>query len=665
MTTPARVRNYQFGLLPPTVNAGIVDDEMRMAHRYRNQLVEIERERRTRIREALSGTAEVSILEQKLASAVARRDAARLELAARRKATRSRSDSPEERSRVRDLGVELRLIREQIKAARVSAAVLNGVLERKRKVRKLAATARRHRHAGRADDLAVTRDLLAGSWRDLRDHLAQIRREPSGEEVIQVARAVDAASQHAYHRTIQARDTCAVYWGSYLLVEQAMDAARSGVSPPDFKPYRGEGRVSVQLQGGIGLGELIDDTQMQIVHMDDPRRGRRSGQRRILRLRVGSDGRRRPIWAEWPMTMHRELPLGARVKVATVSRRRQDVVTWRWQLLLTVDESACAPRPVRGEGAVALNLGYCRRPDDGVRAGYVVGSDGYESEVLVRDRVVGELARADDIRAIRDRRLNEARAQLSEWRARHAEAQGDHATPAWFTEQTRTLHAWRSPGALRRLFYAWRDRRWVGDEYGFEVLAAWRYKDDHLDRYENGARSHAQRSRQDAYRQLAARLAAQYRYLIVDDTDLRDLQRSPSPESEDVEIRAVKYRQRVAAGSVLRGALTSAFGPDRTLSRSAVDVTRRCSSCLAVNDWDRSSGEREHTCVGCGRRRDQDANAGENLLRDWQRLVEEKETAHVTASTTRKPSRSERLRASRDLARSGRVDGEQTVTEGG
>ena len=40
---------YQYGLLPPTRNAELVNDQMRLAHRYRNVLVEIERDRRTQV----------------------------------------------------------------------------------------------------------------------------------------------------------------------------------------------------------------------------------------------------------------------------------------------------------------------------------------------------------------------------------------------------------------------------------------------------------------------------------------------------------------------------------------------------------------------------------------------------------------------------------------
>lgn len=47
------IRNFVYGLLPLDVGADLVADQMRLAHRYRNLLVEIERERRTRVRDAI------------------------------------------------------------------------------------------------------------------------------------------------------------------------------------------------------------------------------------------------------------------------------------------------------------------------------------------------------------------------------------------------------------------------------------------------------------------------------------------------------------------------------------------------------------------------------------------------------------------------------------
>src|SRR5690606_21269492 len=135
----------------------------------------------------------------------------------------------------------------------------------------------------------------------------------------------------------------------------------------------------------LDLDELTTDTQLQILAAPDHRTGRRAGTRRLLRLRIGSKGGT-PIWAEWPMIMHRPLPDGARIKAVTVSRRRRDCRRWEWLAHVMVDIPESASRPTPIDGAVALNLGWAQM-DDGVRAGMLLGTDGHAREIRVSESV--------------------------------------------------------------------------------------------------------------------------------------------------------------------------------------------------------------------------------------------------------------------------------------
>src|ERR1700730_13210040 len=84
------IKNYEYGLLPPTQNAQLVEDQMRLGHRYYNALVEIERERRARVGEILVGHPDSEALAAKVADIAARRDAARLSIKVARQKTRDR-----------------------------------------------------------------------------------------------------------------------------------------------------------------------------------------------------------------------------------------------------------------------------------------------------------------------------------------------------------------------------------------------------------------------------------------------------------------------------------------------------------------------------------------------------------------------------------------------
>lgn len=559
-------RAYTYGLLPPTRGAGLVAEQMRLGHAYRNTLVEIERARRRAVREILERGADPDAV-ARLASLVAERDEARQGILRARAAARRRAETSEARARVRALNERIAGLRAEV----------------------------RQRARGPSESARV-----GLAWAQLASY-----------EAVRVARAASG-----------------VYWGTYLLHEQAMRSAATAPTPPEFVPWTGQGRVSVQLQGGLRIGDLESDTRLQIapgrrmtqsvgtashgipLNGNGERVGRGALRSRVLRLRVGSDGRA-PIWAEWPMQMHRELPAGGRIKVATVSLRRRGT-RWDWSVQIVVDDEegeGRAGRPSPTEGAVALNLGYARRDDGQIRAGYAYGSDGWHREILAPARLSEALDKADSIRAIRDRLMDEARAALGQWIG----PQDPASIPAWFVERTRHMAAWRSAGRFASLARDWRPGWWDAGSDGYDLLERWRARDLHLERYETGLRSSTLRARRDAYRVLARELASRYRTLIIDDTDLRNFQELPDVESEEDPAHPAARRQRVVvAPHELRGACTDAFGRERTVRRSAVDVTREHAGCGHVNP---RADSRELTCGGCGVLYDQDANACQNLLR--------------------------------------------------
>lgn len=224
------------------------------------------------------------------------------------------------------------------------------------------------------------------------------------------------------------------------------------------------------------------------------------------------------------------------------------------------------------------------------------------------------------------------------------------AIPDEFVERLATVHAWRSAARFAVLAR----RRFEGDDALHAVLEPWRYRDEHLQRYEAGLVRGALGHRRETYRVLAAELAAQYQTLVVDDTDLRDLARAPAVEAErGVPIAGDQRHQ--AAPSELRGALINAFGADRVVTLSARDVTRTCHDCRSIETWDHAA-DRAHTCGTCGTTWDQDANACRNLLREHRRAQQTPETARVVQDVAPvKETRSDRLRRARRAVSSERA----------
>lgn len=605
------IKTYTFGLLEPTRNADLVVNQMLLAHRYRNLLTEIERERLDTVRAALSSHLDVAPIEAAIAELVPKLEEARTAITKARSATRSRSETAGQRARVREVGAQLRELRSQRKAARQAIA-----------------------------------------------------KDPD------VRAKADMAEVHARDRVRQARAACGVYWGTYLLQEADADRARQSATQPRFKRWTGDGRVSVQLQGGLKLDELWGtDTRVRIggPPLDagpTPRpfswpvcRAKR------LHLRIGSDENKRPVWAEWPVIMSRDLPDGSTIKVATVSRYRDgttvpigeprsedDCKRWRWTLHLTVDVPEASIRSAPAAGVVALNLGFCRRPGDTIRSGYIVGDDGHEEEILVPKRDIDAMGKADDIRSIRDRNMDTMRAELGAWLGT-----AGRDLPEWLVESTKFLPAWKSFDRFSYVALLWKHRRFPGDDVAYDLIDAWRRRDLHLDQYEHGLRTTAIRRRQEAYRVAAARLASRYRTLIVDDTDLSDLQRAPSVGSDEPKVVTVKRQQRLAAGSVLRGAMQNAFR-DRCAKVSAAWMTRCCYQCGSVDlDWETKDGMRSHECPACHATWDRDANLCRNLIRERARA--ESAPKSSPDDVTPKKTRQQRLRGRREATPGPEVDG--------
>jgi hypothetical protein len=544
---------YKYGLLPPTTNTDLVREQLRAAHNYRNRLVEIERERRAAQRAALAGHASMAALEADLARTTADLDQA-LAAVSRAKSSQRTRRVPED----------------------VRATL----------------------HAARAAKAEVTRQI-----RDARRAL---------REDTEVAARREAIDADAVAKVKAARASCGVYWGTYLLVEQAMDASREmplydGAEPndPHFVRWTGEGRLGVQLQGGLELDALTSDTQLQIVPAPpspgaDPQSRRSATRRRMcLRMRVGSDEKKRPIWAEWPMLMHRPIPEGCVIKTATVHVRRIGPRE-EWTVCITVANAPARVAP-DGGGLVAIDLGW-RVLDDEIRA--CAWFDGeHEGELRLDADLLSDLSKASSLRSIRDKNFDLARDAL-------AAARTD-AWPEWLREATTHLHAWKAPARLAALALRWRTCRFDGDESTYSALEAWRYHDRHLWTWESEQRERALRRRREHYRIFAADLSRRFARVALEAFDLRDVARRPAPEATEGDNEQARANRHNIAPSELRGAILDAFGGvkgGRVVLVPAEYTTMTCNVCGSIEHWNQAK-EVSHRCSSCKTLWDQDANA--------------------------------------------------------
>ena len=563
-----KTRVYKYGLLRPTGQVDRVWDQLRAAHRYRNLLTELERKRRASLRSIMSSYADIDALEQAVTEANGFREVASQAVKFARKCTRSRSES---------------------KAAKQHLLDARALVKRAR-----------------------------AALRELRQKLFE-------DESVRLQ--CDEVNEWASAQRRAARSDCGCYWGTYLLVEAAMDAAQKsplydGAEPndPRFVRWQAEGNLGVQVQKGMAVEAIFgDDTRIQIDPVNElawhskTRGKRRRLSRTALRLRVGSGPKGEPIFAEWPMVMHRQLPEGGQIMRATVSVKRY-AGRDKWSVELSVRLPDTWHHGICGKGMVAVDIGW-RAIDGQLRVAYWRGDDGQHSELRLNKRMLDGLTMPSGLRAIRDRVLDLFKGLFGKW-LWEAMDKAAPETPAWFAEATCTMPWWRSTEKADRLLKLWSEQRWEGDQFGWEIICAWRKRNQHLWDWEANQRRGSLANRREQYRIFASNLADRYGTIVLEDFNMQQVARRPQTAEEGDDNQRARSNRQLASVSELRHALCNCF--DRRggseIRVPAPGTTIVCSRCLKLDKFD-VAAELVHTCVHCGETWDQDENATVNMLR--------------------------------------------------
>lgn len=559
------IKVYRYGLLPPIENAERVKEQMVLGHRYRNMLVEIERHRRAAVRE---------IYGQELAEA-------------------------EESAKTAKAAVKVA----------IDSVNTYKALHRTRKVPDELAAALKQAKVAKKE--AVTRFNAAR---------AALRNDPQLEQ--KVATIEDRATQLIK----SARAHHSPFWGSYLQVEQAHAAVRAmplyrygEPNDPRFVPWCGFGFCAVQLQGGLPIDEMVSDTRLRIEPGSPPpnvsRTSKRAARRQYLTLamRIGSDGKD-PVWARWPLVMHRPLPKGAVIKWARV-RRCMIGPREEWSVAFTLDMSNVkkVSQPTNRADAVAVDIGWRvvnkgiavtgapRHMDGELRVCAWQGTDGRGGTLHLSHELLSALTKAESLRSIRDRNFNEVKERLAPFKPE---------VPWWPTN----MWQWRSAARLAKLVRKWTANRFDGDDEFYLIAEKWRYQDHHLWEWETSQRIKAIRRREDLYRNFAAKLSREYAEVVLEgegsSAKLMDMRPLALRESTDNE--RARSNRVLASCSTLRKYLTETAS--KVTFVPAPNTTRMCQRCESVEHWDQAA-EVWHDCSKCGASWDQDQNAAANMLR--------------------------------------------------
>ena len=480
---------FRYGCLAPTALAEKVDEQIRLAHQYQNKLVELEQSRRKGRDAVLAVVPNIAVLDSKLAAFEAELETERSALSRGRSEARDRKVG--DPTRAQNIRAEMELLWKERKAALKEALALPAIQA------SLAEVAAKHKVEVKA-----------------------------------------------------ARAACGVYWGTYLPIEAAADQSSKAPTPPRFQRWTGDGAVSVQFQGGLTVSAMQqgDDTRIRIspIATPVPERGGKPLPR--LLLRVGSEGRA-PIFAEWPIILHRPLPEGKLSGVKVVRRRIGAHYQWSAHFTVTTESA-----PEATGLPLAVNLRWSKSVQGGETTTLAADwrDEAGGGEVHVDPAVVSQLKKSDDLRSIRDKNFEIAKGQL-------AAALKLVTLPEELKLKLEHLHAWKAQGKLAAVVVWWRTNRFAGDMDAFMHAEAWRKQDKHLWDWEANARGKALARRKDDYRVFAARMVRAHKTLVVEKLNIARLAKTPEPE-EDRDVNAKASAQRFATSpSELRTVLVNAF----------------------------------------------------------------------------------------------------------
>ena len=591
---------YEYGLLDPIEGVETLFEQIRRKHAYYNKKIEIERDRRATYRQIMSSVGDIAALEENLATIDQEIIEAKATVAATKGRQRNGRVDPELQQRIKTLAAQ-----------------------------------------------AKTQRLL------IRNVKAQEKLDPEIAARIKASNKSAKAQQNAARTEARRRrdDVPGVYWGTYRIAENAFNDAkkakpvpRPGKKPkirPKFKYWTGESSVAVQFQKGEPVDDLLGgDTRAQILSLPDSPNtkpgSRRAGQRKLLRLRVASDKKKRPIWGVWPMIMHRPFPEGARAIWAKVFlRKHANRERWCVQITLSVPDRVARPLEV-GESPrfVGIDVGWRKIDDHAIRYAYWAGSDGQRGEAQLdlppkRTTVKARYQKSVPM-SVRDRlekadAIQSTRGKLQDTMQKALVPQLK-SLPLSEALRTRieTIAYWESPAQFAALTFAWRNDRCEGDMQAYTLLAAWQERDRHLWQYETGLRRGALAHRREVYRLLAVKLARRYDVAVLEKFDLRDVAKREEVEDGSRDKRKPNHQRQMTGISIFRLALKSTFdreggqvvttpAPFTTLDHACKDQTVWNTACGYRNTWDTASSIMQ-ICGGCGEKVDQDEIAADNLL---------------------------------------------------
>lgn len=430
----------------------------------------------------------------------------------------------------------------------------------------------------------------------------------------------------------QAYNNSGLWWGNYNAVLDSYNTARNRAMKEGaelrFHRFDGSGRFSCQIMGGMSTDDLLsgkisvaqvrkissgeftdviksNSPTLQLQSIGSRRDEREYG---ILTITVytGHDekGKKKRRTLNFPIIMHRPLPNDATLKMISVSRKKIGT-DFKWYVTFIFTSETCEVVEHPNTQSCGINFGW-KQVKDGLRVATI--NDGVETRHIILPKVIiDKLAYTENLQGQIDRATNENYNWLL----------GKMITPPEvLSDDVDSLRRAKRPHPMKFALFVMKWRKECPD---FEPRALadaeiMRRKAKRLCNEYYHLLDKILRRRIEFYRNEAKMIAEEYRQIIMDKMDLRQMAVSVKGDGTPSKLsNLARYHRKCAAISEFREWIyKQAIKSGSTIEMITIKSTLKCCDCDGLMEPFDGLISR---CKDCGSMRDQDENAAVNLQR--------------------------------------------------
>lgn len=466
-----------------------------------------------------------------------------------------------------------------------------------------------------------------------------------------------------------ARENSECYPGVYLNIEKAIQQSfKTAVYNPQFKRFDHSGAVGIQLTKNKGLKAdeafAMTDDWLKIEFPEGVFL-RHKKKAAIAHIKLKGKSAKDSIYIDVPFVYHRPLPEDAVIKWLYLVVKREGTRN-RYELQFTIESETFkeTKHVPQSNVTAAINLGWrvLNDSDNDIKIATVYDGQTTHNIVLpaklfTHNKFANRLLKYSDRyfnkmkscfvswnknRSYNNKQLQEFANSASYWKSHGKMAKLAHAFCVEYLsrEQIRDLwEAWKKERFENKLdlftsaqkdksssieinepidfdwFVNWCIEKGIANEYQQMALYLewWRRKDSHLTNCARSIQANLQRSRREIYRRAAAKLARQYENVVITNWDKRKTAEVPDPEYDDrnyQEENANTVRQ-FAGISVFVSSLNQAL-QNRIQEKKLNGATKQHYNCSGEIDLTNNKTQMVR-CKKCNKLIDQDVNSTQHL----------------------------------------------------